>query len=166
VIWLLSPPPLFSPVSLFLSLPVCRRSSLLMGDGGWGWGRTQILRRRQSLVLYKSFNTLLLRVYLTCALLNKVPERTPCSRVHPLARAGDSPGRCSSPPLPAPAPPFPAPAPPPPAPAPPPPAPAPPLPAPCSPLWLSLPPPAPQGHVPPSGRRGEYQLLKEKMKQL
>ncbi len=55
VIWFgSSPPP--SPVSklsLFLSLPVCRRSSLLMGDGGgggrMGWGRSQIIWRRESL---------------------------------------------------------------------------------------------------------------------
>jgi hypothetical protein len=50
------PPLTLSPVSrlsLFLSLPVCRRSSLLTGGGG-AWGR----RQRESLVLYISFNTL------------------------------------------------------------------------------------------------------------
>ncbi len=35
-------------VSLFFSLPVCRRSSL---HAGGGWGRSQIIRRRESLVL-------------------------------------------------------------------------------------------------------------------
>jgi hypothetical protein len=60
MIWLL-PHQLHPPasiLSLFLSLPVCRRSSLLTGEGGRGWGRSQIIRRRESLVLYKSFNTL------------------------------------------------------------------------------------------------------------
>ncbi len=45
-----SPSP-FSKLSLFLSLPVCRRSSLLTG-----WAIS--IRRRESLALYKSFNTL------------------------------------------------------------------------------------------------------------
>ncbi len=57
------PPPSFpSPVSklsLFLSLPVCRRSSELTGEGEiGGWGMSQIIRPRESLALYKSFNTL------------------------------------------------------------------------------------------------------------
>ncbi len=52
-----SPTPV-SKLSLFLSLPVCRRSSLLTGEGGRGWERSQIIRRRESLVIYKSFNTL------------------------------------------------------------------------------------------------------------
>jgi hypothetical protein len=62
MIWFLNPPPPLSPspvskFSLFLSDPLCRRgSSLLTGGLGWGWGRSQILRRRESLVLYKSFN--------------------------------------------------------------------------------------------------------------
>jgi hypothetical protein len=56
-----SPPP-FSPVSklslLFLSLPVCRRSSLLTdeGDGEGVGARSQIIRPRESLGLYKSLN--------------------------------------------------------------------------------------------------------------
>jgi hypothetical protein len=39
-----------------LRLPVCRRSSLLPGEGvrGW-WGRSQIIRREKSLVLYKYY---------------------------------------------------------------------------------------------------------------
>ncbi len=41
----------------FLSLPVRRRSSLLTGEGG-RWARSQIIRRLESRVLYKSFNTL------------------------------------------------------------------------------------------------------------
>jgi hypothetical protein len=45
-IWLLSHPPIPSPVSnlsLFLSLPLCRRSRLLTeaGGGGRGWGRKE-----------------------------------------------------------------------------------------------------------------------------
>jgi hypothetical protein len=53
------PPPAPSPVSklsLFLSLHVCRPPSLLTGDGGWG--RSQIVRPRESLGLYKLFNNL------------------------------------------------------------------------------------------------------------
>jgi hypothetical protein len=44
MIWLLTPSPV-SMLSLFLSLPVCRRSSLLMREEGrgWRWGRSQIL---------------------------------------------------------------------------------------------------------------------------
>jgi hypothetical protein len=53
------PPPLPSPVSqlsLFLSLPMCRRSSLLRGRG---CGRSQVTRlREKSLVHFKLFNTL------------------------------------------------------------------------------------------------------------
>jgi hypothetical protein len=52
-----SPPPSPSPVSS-LSPPVCRQSSLLTEEGESGWGRSQIIRMRESLVLYKSFNTL------------------------------------------------------------------------------------------------------------
>ncbi len=63
-----------SPVSkLSLLLPVCRRSSLpagygVWGGGGRGWGRSLIFRRQESLVLYKSFNTLWVVL-----LLNKLP---------------------------------------------------------------------------------------------
>jgi hypothetical protein len=33
--------------------------NLLAGEGGWMvWGRSQVIRRRESLVLFKSFNTL------------------------------------------------------------------------------------------------------------
>ena len=55
-IWLLAtllPPSPVSKLSLFLSLFVCRRSSLMTGEGG-----SQIIRRRECLVLYKSFNAL------------------------------------------------------------------------------------------------------------
>jgi hypothetical protein len=48
------PPPPPSPdskLSLLLSLPVCRWSSWWR----W-WGRSQIIRRRESLVLHESFN--------------------------------------------------------------------------------------------------------------
>jgi hypothetical protein len=59
VVWL-GPSPTLSPISklsLFLSLPLCRRSSLLTGV--WGEGRrSQIIQQRESLLLYKSFTTL------------------------------------------------------------------------------------------------------------
>ncbi len=51
-----SPCPL-SKVSLFLSLPVCRRSSLLTGENGRGRRRSQIIRRQESLVLYNPLTT-------------------------------------------------------------------------------------------------------------
>jgi hypothetical protein len=51
-----SPSPV-SKFSLFLSLPLCRRSSLLTVEiGGLGW--SQIIRQRESLVLYKSVDTI------------------------------------------------------------------------------------------------------------
>ena len=37
-----------------------KRDNLLTGDGGWGRGRSQIIRRRRSLDLYNSVNTLCL----------------------------------------------------------------------------------------------------------
>ncbi len=49
MIW--PPSPVVSKLSLFLSLPVCRQLSSLMGGGAKS-------RRRESLVLYKSFSTL------------------------------------------------------------------------------------------------------------
>jgi hypothetical protein len=61
----LTPSP--SPVrklSLFLSLAVRCRSSLLTGEGEWGWGRSQIMpnhtmtRKPGPVVLYNVFNTL------------------------------------------------------------------------------------------------------------
>jgi hypothetical protein len=60
MIWLLPHPlpPAVSKLSLFLSLPVCRRSSLLTGEGVEE--EEPSIRRRESLVLYKSFyNTIL-----------------------------------------------------------------------------------------------------------
>jgi hypothetical protein len=53
------PPSPISTLSIFLSLPVCRRSRFLTREGR-GWGRSQIIRWGESLVLYKSFNTLCL----------------------------------------------------------------------------------------------------------
>jgi hypothetical protein len=58
-----SPPSPVSKLSLFLRIPVCRRSSLLTGEGRRGWGRSQIIRRRESHVLYELFNTLCSGVY-------------------------------------------------------------------------------------------------------
>ncbi len=54
------PPPFpISWLSLFLSLPLCRRSSLLMGEGEGGGRRTnQIIRPWETLTLYNSSNTL------------------------------------------------------------------------------------------------------------
>jgi hypothetical protein len=57
VVWFSSPPPpTVSKLSLFLSLPVCRRSSLLVGE--LEGARSQIIWSRESLALCKSFNTL------------------------------------------------------------------------------------------------------------
>ncbi len=59
-----APPHPFNPLaplssaSCLSSLHVCCRSSLLTGVGGRGYGRSQILRRRESVILYKSVNTL------------------------------------------------------------------------------------------------------------
>ncbi len=61
---LLLPHPV-SKLSLFRSLLVCHRSILLTGEGGMGWGRSQMTRWRESLVLYKSLTTLRLTSYLT-----------------------------------------------------------------------------------------------------
>ncbi len=60
------PPNLPSATCLSFCLPVCLRSSLLtgMGEMGRGWERSQIIRRRISLVLCKSFNTLCCWAYL------------------------------------------------------------------------------------------------------
>ncbi len=53
------PPPLsVSKLSLFLILPVCRRSSLLTGGGGRGRVWSRIIRPQESLGLYKSFKPL------------------------------------------------------------------------------------------------------------
>ncbi len=53
------PPSSVSKLSVFLSLPVSRRSSLLPGEGGrWGRAWSQIIRPQDSLALNKSFNTL------------------------------------------------------------------------------------------------------------
>jgi hypothetical protein len=60
-----SPSPL-SKLSLWLSLPVDLRSSLPMGKG---WAGSQIIRPRQSLALYKSFNTLCLTLYIQWGIL-------------------------------------------------------------------------------------------------
>ncbi len=63
IVWFCSshvpPPSPASKLSLFLRLPGCCRSSLLTGEGGTGGPvKSQIIRRRECLVLYKSFNTL------------------------------------------------------------------------------------------------------------
>ncbi len=48
------PPPPVSKLSLFLSLPICRRSSLLTGEGGGGGGAgVKSYDRWESLVFYK-----------------------------------------------------------------------------------------------------------------
>ncbi len=58
IMWLSFSPSPLSKLSLFLSIPVCRRLSLLTGKGVRGWGRSQIIRRRECLFLCKSFSTL------------------------------------------------------------------------------------------------------------
>ncbi len=60
VVWFGSSPTRFSPspvtsLSLFLSLPVCHRPSLMTWEGKRRWARSQIIRPRESLALYKSF---------------------------------------------------------------------------------------------------------------
>jgi hypothetical protein len=56
----LSPSPSsVSDLSHFISPPVRRRSRLLTGVGTREWGRSQIIRRRESLVLYNPLTTLL-----------------------------------------------------------------------------------------------------------
>jgi hypothetical protein len=35
-----------------------KRDNFLTGEGGMVWGRSQVIRRRKSLVIYKSFNPL------------------------------------------------------------------------------------------------------------
>ncbi len=64
-----SPPPLspISQLSLFLSPPVFRRPSLRRGKGGSAWGTSQIIRRRETLVLYVSINTLCCRRSANCS---------------------------------------------------------------------------------------------------
>ncbi len=57
------PPTPVSKLSLFLSLPECRRPSFQTGEMGGGGVRRHILRRRDILVLNKSFNTLWPWVY-------------------------------------------------------------------------------------------------------
>ncbi len=57
----LNPPlPPTSHISKFsLSQSLCMSPVELTGEGGVrGWGRSQIIRRRERLVLYKLFNTL------------------------------------------------------------------------------------------------------------
>jgi hypothetical protein len=62
-----------SKLSLFLSLPVCRRSSLLTGDGGRGQALSRIIGQQESLALYKSFKTLWLHMRITDKLLHDKP---------------------------------------------------------------------------------------------
>ncbi len=54
-----TPPPLPSASCLSFPVPVRRRESILTGETrGRGWMRSQSIRRRESLVLYKAYNTL------------------------------------------------------------------------------------------------------------
>ncbi len=54
VVWLSCTPSAVSNLYLFLSLPVYRQSSLLLGEvGERGWARSWIIRRRESPALYK-----------------------------------------------------------------------------------------------------------------
>ncbi len=62
-----SPKSPISKLSLFLGLLVYHRSRLLTG-GGREWERSQIIRRRESLVLYKLFNTRWYPSYMLCIL--------------------------------------------------------------------------------------------------
>ncbi len=58
-----------SNLSFFLSLPVCRRSSLLRGQGGGrGWAWSRITWPHKSLALYISFNTVWHPLIIFCTL--------------------------------------------------------------------------------------------------
>jgi hypothetical protein len=46
------PPSLVSKLSFFLSQSSCVLPVELEGGGGRGWGKSQIIRRRESLVIY------------------------------------------------------------------------------------------------------------------
>ncbi len=66
-IWLLPPTP-FSKLDQRYTRKLIKRSNLLMGEGGGRrWGRSQIIGWRESLVLYKSFNTLCIEHYVKSA---------------------------------------------------------------------------------------------------
>jgi hypothetical protein len=54
----LPPSPPARKLSLFLSLPLCSRTSLLAGEAGRGRARSQSIRPQENLALSKSFNTL------------------------------------------------------------------------------------------------------------
>jgi hypothetical protein len=58
--------------------------NLLMGEWGEGWGRSQIMRRRESLVLYKPFNILCFTVILFHGSISHLAppqiKRKPCMR--------------------------------------------------------------------------------------
>jgi hypothetical protein len=54
------PPPPFSPASKLdrrYTWRLWKRHNLVTGKGWKGWGRSQIIRRRERLVFYNSFNT-------------------------------------------------------------------------------------------------------------
>jgi hypothetical protein len=66
MIWLLPPPLPFSPIGK--ARPATRgrlgkRTTYRRDRREKGWGRSQIIRQRKSLVLYKSFNTPWVDVY-------------------------------------------------------------------------------------------------------
>ncbi len=77
------PPSPVSKLSLFLSLSVCRPSTLLTGERGSGWGRSQIIRgRRESLVLCKSFNTQVLDPYISVLKMRNILHLQELSVLH------------------------------------------------------------------------------------
>jgi hypothetical protein len=85
VVWFVSsPPPPVSKLSLFLSLPVCLRSSLLQ-KGDRGRAKSLIKRPRERLALYKPFNTFWCRCMNFPWFPRFFPKKgpsTPCSWVH------------------------------------------------------------------------------------
>ncbi len=71
VVWFGSSPSPFSPfpvsnLSLFLSLPVCHRSSLLTGNGGKGWGLGRGAKSYDRNTAWPSINHAILSVYSYC----------------------------------------------------------------------------------------------------
>ncbi len=82
MIWVLPQPLPPSPVN---KAKERETDNLLVCEWGEGWGRSQIIRRRESLVLYKSLNTLCFTVFLLHGSISHLApppqkKRKPCMR--------------------------------------------------------------------------------------